>query len=100
MKAPLLAVALSLGLTVSPVMMTAAHALEQAPSFSTDTPIQQLVADPRAKAVLDKHIPSIDQHPAYGQFKAMSLKEVQPWSQGAITVEMLEKIQADLIAIK
>nr|WP_298931739.1 hypothetical protein [uncultured Erythrobacter sp.] len=100
MKAPMLAVALTLGLTVSPATMTAAHAQEKAAAFSTDTPIQQLVADERAKAVLDKHIPNIDQHPAYGQFKAMSLKEVQPWSQGAITPEMLEKIQKDLAAIK
>ncbi|TRD11386.1 hypothetical protein FGU71_05640 [Erythrobacter insulae] len=99
MKAPIIAIALAVGLTASPAMITAAYAQEKAASFSTDTPIEQLVADERAKAVLDKHIPNIDQHPAYGQFKTMSLKAVQPWSAGAITAEMLEKIQADLIAL-
>ncbi|MCK0129774.1 hypothetical protein [Erythrobacter sp. F6033] len=100
MKAPLLAAALTLGLTVSPAMMTAASAQEKAASFSTDTPIEQLVADKRAKTVLDKHIPNLDKHPAYGQFKTMSLNAVAPFSQGAITPEMLANIQKDLAAIK
>ncbi|MEM7665409.1 MAG: hypothetical protein AAF250_06090 [Pseudomonadota bacterium] len=68
-------------------------------AFSIDMPIEQLVADERSKAVLDKHIPNIQDHPAYGQFKAMSLKELQPWSQGAITEDLLEKISTDLAAI-
>ncbi|MBV7258544.1 hypothetical protein [Erythrobacter crassostreae] len=100
MKAPMLAAALALGLATSPAMVVTAHAQTKAAGFSTDTPIEQLVADKRAKAVLEKHIPGLDKHPAYGQFKTMSLTALQPWSQGAITPEMLEKIQADLAAIK
>jgi hypothetical protein len=60
------------------------------------TPIEALAANPAAKAVLDKDVPGLTAHPAYDQFKAMSLKQVQPMSQGALTDEMLAAVQADL----
>ncbi|MEL6530183.1 MAG: hypothetical protein AAGK01_07630 [Pseudomonadota bacterium] len=86
---------------VSPAMAQkdAAGSEAKAAKFTIDTPIESLVANAKAKAVLDKHIPGIAQHPAYGQFKTMSLKAVQPFSQGAITPEMLANIQKDLAEI-
>ena len=70
-------------------------------AFTLDTPIEALMADGRAKAVVTSHLPQgIDQHPAYEQFKAISLKAVAPFSQGFITDEVLAKIAADLAAIK
>ena len=42
----------------------------------------------------------VSQHPAYEQFKSLSLKAVAPFSQGLITEEMLAKIAADLAEIK
>ena len=71
-----------------------------AAAFSIDTPIEALMADERAKAVVSKHLPGIDQHPAYGDFKGLSLKTLAPFSQGLITDELLGKIEADLTAIK
>jgi hypothetical protein len=71
-----------------------------AAAFTIDTPIEALMADERAKAVLTKHLPGIDQHPAYEQFKAISLKALAPFSQGMISDELLGKIDADLAAIK
>jgi outer membrane receptor protein involved in Fe transport len=71
-----------------------------AAAFSIDTPIEALMADERAKAVVSKHLPGIDQHPAYGDFKSLSLKTLAPFSQGLITDELLGKIEADLTAIK
>lgn len=68
--------------------------------FTIDTPIEKLAADPRSKAVLDKHLPGFDKHPAYDQAKVMSLKAIAPFSQGAITDETLAKISADLAKIK
>ena len=70
--------------------------------FTTDTPIETLMADKKAKAILIKHSGGQDmsQHPMYDQFKAMSLKAVAPFSQGMITDEMLTKINADLAEIK
>lgn len=64
-----------------------------------DSPIEALVNDPATKAVLEKHLPGMDKHPAYGQFKAMTLRQVAPYSQGAITDEKIAAIDADLKAL-
>lgn len=98
----------SLGLALAAVTMPATAqntATPDAPAapaaaFSIDTPIEALVADERAKAVLTKHLPGIDQHPAYDQFKALSLKALAPFSQGMITDALLDSIGTDLAAIK
>lgn len=93
---------LSLGAAVAvpAAAQTAAPAAPAAAAaFSLDTPIEALVADARSKAVLDKHLPGIDQHPAFEQFKALSLKALAPYSQGMITDDMLTKVAADLAAI-
>jgi hypothetical protein len=71
-----------------------------APAFSIDTPIEQLVANPGSKAVLDADFPEVATHPAYEQFKAMSLKQLAPYSNGIITDEKLAKASADLAAVK
>ncbi|MEM6477301.1 MAG: hypothetical protein AAF687_14185 [Pseudomonadota bacterium] len=103
MKLAPLAAALVIGSLTTPVMAADGHA-EKAEAkkamFTVDQPIEKLAADPRSKAVLDKHLPGFDQHPAYDQFKSMSLKAIAPFSQGAITEDMLKKISADLAAIK
>ena len=77
------------------------HAEAKAAKFTIDTPIEQLMADEKAKAVVVKHFggQDVSQHPMYDQFKTMSLKAVAPFSQGMITDEMLEKIATDLAAI-
>lgn len=77
-----------------------ATAAPMAATFTIDTPIEALMADERAKAVVAAHLPGIDQHPAYDQFRAMSLKAVAPFSQGMISEDALAKIAADLAAIK
>ncbi len=99
--------ALGLAAAAIAVPATAQNAPAPAPAapaavaqFSTALPIEALVADERTKAVLVKHIGPIDQHPAYEQFKAMSLRDVAPYSQGMITDEKLAQIDADLAAIK
>lgn len=93
----------ALGLALAAVTVPAAAIAQTdapAAAFTIDTPIEALVADARAKAVLDKHVAGINQHPAYDQFKALSLKTLAPFSQGMITDELLAKIEADLVAIK
>ncbi|MDB5681278.1 MAG: hypothetical protein JWO16_1083 [Sphingomonas bacterium] len=79
---------------------TAAPAVP-ATKFNLDTPIETLVADPAAKAVLDKDLGNdVSKHPAYDQFKSMSLSAVAPMSGGAVTDEMLKTLGTDLAAIK
>lgn len=71
-----------------------------AATFSIDSPIEQLVANPATKTVLDTDFPGLTAHPAYEQFKGMSLKQLQPFSNGVITDDLLVKAGMDLAAIK
>ena len=100
--APLAALCLSTAALTAPAAAIAQSDAPSAPAaaFSIDTPIEALMADERAKAVVTTHLPGIDQHPAYEQFKAISLKALAPFSQGLISEELLGKIAADLAAIK
>lgn len=97
---PLAALGLALAAVTAPAATFAQDAPAPAAAFSIDTPIEALMADERAKAVVTTHLPGIDQHPAYDQFKALSLKALAPFSQGLISDELLGKIAADLAAIK
>jgi hypothetical protein len=102
--APFAAFGLALAAVAAPAAVAAegeaAPTTAAAAAFTIDTPIEALMADERAKAVVVKHLPGIDQHPAYGDFKALSLKALAPFSQGLISDELLGKIGADLAAIK
>lgn len=69
---------------------------EAAAPLTINTPIVELMADERAKAVVEAQIPGMEQHPAYNQFKGMSLAVIQPFSEGMITDEMLAAIAAGL----
>ena len=68
-------------------------------ALSLDTPIEQIAASPAGKAVLDKDVPGLITHPAYEQFKSLSIKDVQPMSQGAITDSMIKRLGADLASL-
>ncbi|GAA4642172.1 hypothetical protein GCM10023115_04160 [Pontixanthobacter gangjinensis] len=71
-------------------------AVEAAAALTIDSPIADLMADERAKAVVDANVPGVELHPAYDQIKGMSFKEVQPFSGGAITDEMIAAIASGL----
>jgi hypothetical protein len=80
--------------------LAAVPAFAQAPApasgpMSVDkTTIGALWADEKAKAVLQKDVPGIDQY--MDQIKDMTLAQVAPMSQGAIDDAKLKQIQADL----
>jgi hypothetical protein len=84
--------------TATPVATQTSLAAPAA-GYSADTPLETVVADPVAKAVLDKSLPNLAKHPAFEQFKAMSLRQLQPYSQGAISDEAVAKVDADLKAL-
>jgi len=67
-------------------------------TFNGDTPVETIAADPVAKAVLEKDLPHLLTHPAYEQFKTMSLRQLEPLSGGALTDENIAKVEADLKA--
>lgn len=79
---------------------TPAAAATPVAKFTLDTPIETIASDPVAKKVLDTDLDNITAHPMYDQFKSMSLSQVQPLSQGALSDAALAKVQADLAALK
>lgn len=83
------------------VAQTAAPAAAPAAAakFSLDTPIQDLVANEKAKAVLDADMPGLSAHPQFEMFKSMSLRQLQPMSGGSITDDVLKKVETDLATI-
>jgi hypothetical protein len=69
-------------------------------TLTVDTPIEMLVANAKAKAVLEAAIPGITTHPAYDQFKGMSLTQVQPMSNGQLTDAQIAQVRTGLAGIK
>lgn len=68
--------------------------------FNLDTPVQDLVADPKAKAVLDADLPGLSTHESYEMFKGMSLKQLASYAADKLTPEVLAKTEKNLAAIK
>ena len=93
---------------LSPAIASAQDAPAAAPAqtapaakFNLDTPIEALVADEKAHAVLTANFGGdIVANPAYDSFKAMSLNAVAPYAADKLPPELLKKIEADLAAIK
>ena len=101
MKYAMICPALLVSLTAPAAAQTApAPAAAVATAFSIDSPIEQLVANPAAKAVLEADFPGVTTHPSYEQFKAMSLKQLAPYSNGIITDDKLAKATADFSVVK
>lgn len=72
-----------------------------AATLTLDTPLEALVANPKAKAVLDQVLQTdITQNPFYEQIKVMSFNQIQPLSNGQLSDETLKKIGQGLAAIK
>ena len=72
----------------------------EAPAFSTNLPIETLMANPAAReAVLDV-FPGIDENPLYEALKVRSFRQIAPMSQGTITPAQLDKLDEALRAIK
>ena len=67
--------------------------------FSLDTPIAALIADPRAKAILDRDVPGLSEDENLPKFKTLSLRKLAPLSGGQMSAALLEKVATDLAAI-
>lgn len=106
MKTLLLAVALST-LPIAPASFAqTATAPAPAPAaaavakFNLDTPIQDIVANPAAKAALDGALPEVSTHESYEMFKTMSLNQLKTYAADKLTPEVLAKTEAALAAVK
>ena len=104
MKTLLLAVALST-LPLAPVSFAQdaaapAATATTAAKFNLDTPIQDIVADEKAKAALEANIPGLPEHESYEMFKGMSLNQLKAYAADKLTPELLAKTEKDLAAVK
>ncbi|WP_298123575.1 hypothetical protein [Brevundimonas sp.] len=61
--------------------------------------IGELLENEEAAAVLEKHLPGVADHPARPNFEGMTLEEVAPLSDGAVTQDIIDAIDADLKAL-
>ena len=90
--------------TPAPAAPAPAPAAQAAPAadakYNLDTPLQDIVADEKGKAVIEKHFPGMIALPEYEMFKAISLTQLQPYTNGKITDEMLAVTAKDLAEIK
>lgn len=98
--AALPAVALAQSAPPVPAAPVAPAAAAPAAAPGLDSPIEQLLANEKIKAVIDARIPGLSSHPMLDQFKAMSLKELLPMAGGQLTEAMLEAVAADLASAK
>lgn len=66
--------------------------------YTLDTPIKDLIADPGAKAVLDKDLPGLSSDENLSKFEDKSLREFQPMTGGQLTDDLMKKVATDLAA--
>ena len=68
--------------------------------FTIRTQIRELLADERAKATLEKHMPGATSHPQLHMALYMSLGEVATYPESGLTTEKLHALLADLATIE
>lgn len=66
------------------------------PYTTSATTIGTLLADPAAKAIVDKYIPGVSENPQISMVASMTLRALQPMSADKITDDKLAAIDADL----
>lgn len=75
---------------------SAPKATAQPLAINDSTTIEAIAAAPAGKVALDKYMPELLPHPAYEQFKGMSLRALAPLSAGIITDEKIAAVEAAL----
>jgi hypothetical protein len=83
---------------LGPVFLLACAAQKPArgPTFSLDTPVEKISADPRGKAILDRDVPDLMASRRYVLFEDMSLSQIATLSGGRLTKAKLDLIEDDL----
>jgi hypothetical protein len=77
----------------------AAAAPAKAGPPSVDWTVQDLLADPAAKAVIDKDLPGMEADPRLDMVKSLSLRAVAQYPEAQIDQAKLDAIQSDLAAL-
>jgi hypothetical protein len=72
---------------------------KEIPAYSENTPVEKIVADPAAAAVVKRDLPGLLEDSSYSIFKSMSLKQLQAASGGELSQNDVDKCVADLQAL-
>lgn len=65
-------------------------------AFSAKSLVQEILNDPRARAVIEKHVPGATNHPMIYQAMYMSLGEAVSYPEAGISPQQFAEIVADL----
>ena len=65
-------------------------------AFSEKTTMRQVLADERARVILDKHLPGASTHPQIDMAMGMSLKEISWYPEAGLTADKIAALVADL----
>ena len=68
-------------------------------ALTIDSTLGELLADEKATAILENHLPGISTNPQVAMGKSFSLKAIAPMSGGMITQEMIDAIANDLASM-
>ena len=68
-------------------------------AFSEKSTIREIIADARAKAILDKHFPGASTHPQLHMGFGMTLKQISWYPESGMTPEKLKALVEDLAAL-
>jgi hypothetical protein len=80
----------------APAMAETAAPAPAAKLSTADTTIGDLLDNPAAKAILDKHMPGFSTNPQVEMARGMTLRAIQPMVPDQIKAETLDAIDADL----
>ena len=65
-------------------------------AVTINSSLKELLEDPKAKAILEKHFPGFSNNPQLQMAMGMTLKQIQPFSQGVVTDDKLKLIEQEL----
>jgi len=68
-------------------------------AFSEQTTIREIIADERAKAILDKHLPGASTHPQLDMGIDMTLKQISWYPESGLTPDKLKALVEDLAGL-
>ena len=69
-------------------------------AFSEQSKMREIIADERAKAILDKHLPGASTHPQLYMAMNMTLKEISWYPEAGLSKEKLQALVADLAGLE
>lgn len=75
---------------------SAAQPAPQKIAFSITTPIDQIAADQRGKAVLERDVPGVMSNSHYELYSCMSLSQLASLSGGRLSQDKLSHVNQDL----